>query len=272
MTSDPEPADEARKSVLGKVQLLLSAFHTGPLQMRLTELSRRSGVPKGTTYRLAQEMVRWGLLERVGDRYQIGVRMFELGQRVPIAAVLRAVSRPVLTDLYADTRASIHMAVLDGICVRYVEKITGSAHVVTHSDVGRHFPATCTSSGKVLLALHPDSERVCAELATTPFARMTSLSVGSWPDLRDQLDTIRRRGFALERQEAAAGFGSVAVPVAGPDGAVYAAVSAAQPLPQFHVDRLVPRLREAARGVSRAVHERLATAPGGFGPLTGPPD
>ncbi|NIB32849.1 hypothetical protein HBB16_15830 [Pseudonocardia sp. MCCB 268] len=88
--------------------------------------------------------------------------------------------------------------------------------------------------------------------------------------MRDQLDTIRRRGFALERQEAVAGFGSVAVPVAGPDGVVYAAVSVAQPLPQFHVDRLVPRCGGGLR-VSY-VHERLATAPAGFGPLTGPPD
>src|SRR4051812_24950948 len=114
-------------SVLGKAQLLLGAFESGAFQLRLTELSRRSGVPKASAYRLAQELVQWGLLERTGDTYQLGMRVFELGQRVPVAAVLRRVARPLLTDLFAATRATIHLAVLDGGHVLYVEKVAGEA-------------------------------------------------------------------------------------------------------------------------------------------------
>jgi DNA-binding IclR family transcriptional regulator len=180
-----------------------------------------------------------------------------LGQRVPLVAVLRSVSRPFLTDLFAETRAAIHMSVLDGPCVMYVEKVTGAAHNLEQSDVGRRLPACCTSSGKLLLALHPGASTVLAHFADGGLSRTTSMSVNSWEALQEQLAEVRRRGYGVEFQEAVSGFGSVAVPVSHADGVVYAAISAAQPMNQFKVDRLMPKLRLTAQGVSLAVERRL---------------
>ncbi|MDX3106102.1 helix-turn-helix domain-containing protein [Nonomuraea angiospora] len=51
--------------VLGKAQLIFGAFESGAVRLRVAELSRRSWVPKASAYRLAQELVQWGLLERL---------------------------------------------------------------------------------------------------------------------------------------------------------------------------------------------------------------
>jgi DNA-binding IclR family transcriptional regulator len=252
-----QPDAGCPNSVLGKARLILGAFEAGAYRLRLTELSRRSGVAKASCYRIAQELVQWGLLERVGDSYQLGLAVFELGQRVPVSAVLRVVARPLLVDLFAATRATVHLAVLEGSHVLYVEKVAGEANILTHSEVGGRLPATCTATGKVLLATRPEGESVVAGLDGTPLVRPTSRSTPTPAALRAQLVEVRRAGFAVELEETKVGFGSVAVPVVGADGSVSAAVSTTLPADRIATSRLVPALRATAAGIARAVERRL---------------
>ncbi|GAA4809505.1 IclR family transcriptional regulator [Actinomycetospora chlora] len=252
-----QPDAGCPNSVLGKARLILGAFEAGAYRLRLTELSRRSGVAKASCYRIAQELVQWGLLERVGDSYQLGLAVFELGQRVPVSAVLRVVARPLLVDLFAATRATVHLAVLEGSHVLYVEKVAGEANILTHSEVGGRLPATCTATGKVLLATRPEGEAVVAGLDGTPLVRPTSRSTPTPEALRAQLVEVRRAGFAVELEETKVGFGSVAVPVVGADGSVSAAVSTTLPADRIATARLVPALRATANGIARAVERRL---------------
>ncbi|WP_448616485.1 IclR family transcriptional regulator [Modestobacter sp. URMC 112] len=254
---DLDEGDGCPKSVLGKVQLLLGAFGAGAFQLRLTELSRRSGVPKASAYRLAQELVQWGLLERQGDNYQLGIRVFELGQRVPVIAVLRSVSRPFLVDLFATTRATINLTVLDEAHVLLLEKVAGEANDQAYAEVGSRLPASCTATGKVLLAMRPEGEAVVRHYEAAGLPRATSRSVATSAALRGQLSEVRSRGYAVETHETLTGYGTVAVPVTGYDGFVHATVSATLPANRMSVPRLVPQLQGAAAGIGRAVDRRL---------------
>ncbi|GAA0526238.1 IclR family transcriptional regulator [Paractinoplanes ferrugineus] len=247
------------KSVLGKAQLLLAAFGAGAGRLRLTELSRRSGVPKASAYRLAQELVQWGLLERAGNGYQLGMRVFELGQRVPVAAILRRVSRPALVDLYAATRATVHLIVPDGAHVLFLEKIAGTANVLTHSEVGGRLPASCAASGKLFLATRPDAGEVLGDLARRDLMRPTTRSVPTVEALRVQLDDVRKHGYAVEIEEMLAGYSSLAVPITDAYDVVYACVSITMPTSQLIVPRLLPTVRATAEYISREVEQHSAT-------------
>lgn len=241
-------------SVLGKAQLLLGAFESGAVRLRLSELSRRSGVPKASAYRLAQELVRWGLLDRHDETYELGMRLFQLGERVPASAVLRSVARPLLTDLFARTRATIHLAVLDAAHVLFVEKIAGEESVLTHSQLAGRLPASCTATGKVLLALSPDGRRHIGQLSRgAGLATLTERSVVSAAVLKRQLAAVERQRFAHEVGEVRAGHASLAVPVEGPDGVVRAALSATGPVSEVSVERLLPTLRATAARITRGL-------------------
>lgn len=250
-------AEQYPNSVLGKAQLLLGAFESGAVRLRLTELSRRSGVSKASAYRLAQELVHWGLLERRGEAYQLGMRLFELGQRVPASAVLRSVARPVLIDLHTATRGTVHLAVLDGGHVLYLEKIAGEANVHSHSAVGGRLPASCTATGKVLLALSEGGRAQLDLLQAENLPRLTSRTVTSFGDLRRQLAQIRSSGFAVEVEETRPQYGSIAVPVVSSDGRVLAAVSVTESSSRLTVRRLLPELRSAAATVARAIDRAM---------------
>ncbi|POX42920.1 IclR family transcriptional regulator [Streptomyces sp. Ru73] len=238
-------------SVLGKAQLLLEAFESGTPQLTLTELSKRSGIPKASAHRLAQELVQWGLLERQGDSYQLGMQLFSLGQRVPASAMLRTVARPLLTDLFARTRATLHLAVLDGTHVFFLEKIAGAANIHTHSQVGGRLPASCTATGKVLLALHPGGPEAVKRLPRTGLPSLTPRSVATVEKLEQQLAAVADRGYALEHDEVLSGHSSLAVPVTGMDGTVHAAVSATATTARMRTGSLLPELWSAAADIAR---------------------
>ena len=100
-------------------------------------------------------MCRERLLERQEDgRYGLGLRLFEIGERVPIYRSLSEVARPVMEDLREATRQRIHLAVLEGVDVVYVE-IVGANLLSVGSRTGGRFPAHATGVGKALLAYSP---------------------------------------------------------------------------------------------------------------------
>src|ERR1700749_1595363 len=75
--------NEPAISMLDRSAMLLLAFRPSGGGMTLAELCRSTGIPKATAHRLVAELVKWGLLERSGQRLRLGVRVFELGQLGP---------------------------------------------------------------------------------------------------------------------------------------------------------------------------------------------
>jgi len=69
--------------VLGKARLILEAFEVVDDDLSLSELVRRTGIAKASVHRLAAELVDWGVLERSGSSYRLGMRVVDLGARVP---------------------------------------------------------------------------------------------------------------------------------------------------------------------------------------------
>ena len=121
-------------------------------------------------HRLAQGLVDWGMLERSGFEYRLGMRAFELGSRVPRFRVLRDAARPFMERLHFATKEAVHLAVLDGLEVLYLEKVA-AAHAAKPSRIAGRMPLHATSTGKVLLAFSPPS--VLEEVVSRELNRIT---------------------------------------------------------------------------------------------------
>lgn len=238
-------------SVLGKVRLILESFTADADELSLTELVRRSGVPKATVHRLAAGLVEWGLLERSGTRYRLGLRLFELGQIVPRQRILREAVLPYMQDLIAATGETIHFAIREGLDVMYVEKIIGHRGLKEESRVAGRMPLYSTATGKAILAFSPPA--VLSEVLShglTPVTRYTTTAPGV---LRMQLDRIRREKVALESEETRLGYMSMAVPVFGRRHALVGAMSVTAPTTRLNEARFAGALRAATAGVTRTL-------------------
>ncbi|MFE3177866.1 IclR family transcriptional regulator [Amycolatopsis sp. NPDC059090] len=238
-------------SVASRVFALLGAFDSEHRSLSLTALAARAGLPLPTVYRMAAELVGLGVLERRGDRYVVGRRLWDLGLLAPVQSGLRQVAAPFLQDLYAATGATVHLAERDGLRVLYLDRLRGNASVPVVSRVGGRLPLHATGVGKVLLAWAPDDVQGEVFAALTRVTRHTITQPGQ---LRDQLARIRREGFAQTVEEMTLGACSVAVPVrARPDGEPVAALGVVVPDLRRGRSRLVSALQVTAAGIGRGL-------------------
>jgi DNA-binding IclR family transcriptional regulator len=240
---------DVMNSVLGKAHLILKAFTVDDDKLSLTGLVRRTGLAKASVYRLAQEMLHWGLLERVGSDYRLGLRLFELGQCVPRQRILREAALPFMEDLLLATQETIHFAIHDGLDVVYVEKIIMHRGLSQQSRVAGRLPLHCTATGKIILAF--STEELLEEVLQAGLTSLTQRTVTSPRVLVDQVKHAREAGIATEFEEIRFGYGSLAVPVFGGDRMLAGALSITAPTSRLNVGRLTGSLRTAALGIGR---------------------
>ena len=207
----------------------------------LSELCRRTELPRATAHRLAAGLERHRLLTRDGaGRWRPGPALNELA----IAATdpLLDAAAAVLPQLRDITGESVQLYRREGsarICVATAEPPAGLRDTVP---VGAHLPLDAGSGAKVLLAwATPQLQR--AVLTEACFSERT-------------LTEVRRRGWAQSNAEREPGVASVSAPVRDRNGEVVAAVSVSGP-----VDRIgrKPGVRWAADllAAAEALHHRL---------------
>ena len=236
-------------SVLGRAMTLVTSFGPAEVELSLAELARRTGLAKSTAHRLLNELATWDLVERTPGGFRLGMRLFELGSLVPRQRGLREAAAPFLADLFEATHETVHLAMLDGIEVVYIQKLDSRRGPKVPSRVGGRLPAHCTGVGKAMLAFS-SPERVDAVLAAG-LRRRAPRTVVAPGLLRQELAEIRERGVALEHEESTVGITCVAAPVLDPTGVATAAVSITGWVNSLDPGRFAPAVRTAAIGISR---------------------
>lgn len=222
--------------------------------MGISAIARRLGLPKSSAANLCATLVDTGLLRVQDGGFALGQRLAQLG-----AAYLAGVDQVRLfqdacRQLDAGRNETVQLALLsDGLDVIYLARRDGVFPVRLASAPGRALPATCTATGKAMLAaLEPaDLDRRLAEAG--PLPRLTAKSITSVPKLKAELSTIRRRGYALDAEEVIEGVMCIAsaIPSRGPsDQMLAASITLLKP-------RATPELLELMarelRGLTRSI-------------------
>lgn len=251
MTDLFEPARaKVPVNAAGRLLAVLDAFGPDSLALSLSDIARRSGLSLSTAHRLVRELAGWGALERdAAGRYAIGVRLLELAALAPRGLALREAAFPALDELHHRTRGNVHLGVLDGTKVVYVEAIRACATRPTSGRAGDRLPAHASGIGLVLLAYAPAEfqERVLGG----PLERLTPLTVTDPAELRRRLDQVRRQGYAVATGQITLPDIVVAVPVRDPAGDVIAAVSVVLETARARPRVLAGLLERAAAEITR---------------------
>lgn len=252
MTGPERPSGAPRSRRLSSVAAaarILREFDKHSTQLGVTQLARRVGVAKSSAHRIIWTLVDEGLLEKVEETglFRLTTTMRSLGASAETAQQLHEAATIPLDRLRALTDGTLHVAILDGGDVLYVERREGPGAIEVFRAIGSRNAAHCTSSGKVLLAFLPSEERdgLVRGLRLAP---RTGRTITSRTALRRELDQVRARGFAENRGESEAAMYSIAAPIRDSQGRVVASVSVAK-----YVD-------DVAAGVPRLQRPVLATA------------
>ena len=233
---------------------VLSCFDARHPRMTLTEIAAASGLARPTARRLLLTLAELGYVRAEGGSFALTPRVLGLGMAYVNALGLWDIARPHMENLVASTRESSSMSQLDGSDIVYVARVAVPKIITLRVSIGTKFPAVRTSQGKVLLAALDDTvlRHVLAlpsDAGLPPYANERSFA-----DIRDELRTVRARGWALADEELAPGIRSVAAPVRDGDGAVRAAlnvtVHAAETTVQTLVTEHLPKLLRTAGDIS----------------------
>lgn len=244
MTPQPEP----RSSVIERAALIMSAFTTVHGHLLLDDLTRHSGLPRSTAFRLAMQLVDVGWLERDADGlgFRLGPAMQALG-RPGRHETLTATARPELMALHDATHFSAHLSVIeaDGM-VHYVDVVRGDAPGEPPSHRGRRFPLERTAAGKSMIAGMSSS---AAERHLRERERQGVLLDG----VRRELPRIKHNRGVASRVGTIANkhVYALSAPIWGPSGAVGALSLASHK--SLHPS-LVPAILRSTYRIAEALH------------------
>ncbi|GAA1836238.1 IclR family transcriptional regulator [Agromyces salentinus] len=238
-------------SVLDRVTAVFDAFGEDDEGLGVSELARRANLPKSTVSRIAADLVGQRFLERDGDKFTLGVRLFELAITVEEPRRLRHLALPVMTELREVTGRAVNLAVLEGPDVVFLMTVRADPAEAPSARVGGRLPAYATALGKAILAFSPPAavERVI-EGGLHPRTRWT---ISDASEFRRELTGIRRLGVATEKEECVLGRACVASPVLGPGGVPIAAISVAGSAASVVPERMASAVRAAGITLGRRI-------------------
>jgi DNA-binding IclR family transcriptional regulator len=266
-TADAKQSDAVRASksgkdtdMVGKALGLLVLLGDEPRGASAAEISRRAELPFSTTYRLLGSLTRDGFVdyEPDGRRYHLGLRVFQLGQRVSNHHGFAGTALPLLRRLTELTAEATILSVRDGNHHLTVNKVDGPQTFRVTSDPGHLGSLHTTAVGKALVAFADEATRK-ELIESLELAPLTEFSITDRDAFRAEIDLVRRRGYATMDQENELGMRAVAVPVFNSQGHAFASLATAVPVFRLSMEALValvPVLQEAAAELAARLPER----------------
>lgn len=221
--------DESSRYVirsLNRALDILISFSADHYEFSIAELAKLLDLHKSTVHRLVITMVERGIMQRnpQSGRYSLGLKIMELGTIVLNHMDIRQQSRKFLEEISALYKETVHLVIMDKSEAIYIDKVEQPDAVVRYSHVGKRLPLYCTAVGKVLLSgLDPvNLELVVNSLDLVPKTERTIISRDK---LKEEVNLVRRQGYALDDEELEYGLRCIAAPILNHQGQVVAACS-----------------------------------------------
>lgn len=181
-------------------------------ELRMTEVSDYLGVASSTAHRLLAMLLYRGFIRQDESTraYRPGTSLTGVAYSILQRYDFRQELHPFLEELNKELRETVHLGLLDGPMVRFIDAVESPQAVRVASRLGMTMPAASTSSGKAMLARLGDDE-VRALFPGAELDGLTDKSLRRRADLEAELVQVRQRGYAVSSEESEQDVSSVAV-------------------------------------------------------------
>jgi DNA-binding IclR family transcriptional regulator len=247
MPNKREGAKRGKIQSVDRAARILETLASGPRRLGVSELAERLDLSRPTVHGLLQTLQAHGFVEqdRDSDKYQLGAGLLQLGNSYLDLNELRGRSIVHAERLAARADAAVRVGVMHGSSVIVVHHVFRPDATLQILEVGAQLPLHASALGKAMLAFA--GEGVLDDLTDEPLPKLTGRTLPERA-LRDELEQIRERGFARERDEAVLGESSIAAAIFDHAGHPVGAIGVVG-----DTERIVPRA--PAKGVPAAVVE-----------------
>ena len=210
MTPQPTPELSPVKSAERTVRIL-EALAASPTKLTLAQIQERMGYPRSSLHALIRTLreLKWLEADETGAAFGIGPHALLSGTAYLDRDPALPYAYEAMEDLRAETGYTVHYARRDEGSVLYLASRDTRDHAVPR--VGRKLPLHITALGQALLA-QLTAEEVAAVLPAALVSH-TPATITSFPAFHRELDAVRSRGWAFEREQGTPGVACVAATV-----------------------------------------------------------
>lgn len=231
------PAQEKIQSIdraLDIIEVLAENQHG----LGITEIAERIGLHKSTAYRIASTLVARGYASKTEKGiYKLGIKIIQDVSGYINSLELQTEARPYVASITSELGLTSHLGILDGDQVIYIEKMDFFSNLRIYSTIGVRVEAYSCSLGKCLLSNYSASQ-VRSIMSSCSFEQFTENTVASIDELIEDLNLVRRRGWAMDDEEAEIGHRCIGAPIFDYRGDIIAAISASGPTAQITEERI----------------------------------
>ncbi|MGE5702644.1 MAG: IclR family transcriptional regulator [Clostridia bacterium] len=240
---------DEQKSTVRAVERALDILlcFTDATELSLSEIAKQISLHKSTVHRLLASLEGKGFVIRDShtEKYRLGFRLWELSANLTHSDDPAYILLPEMERLRDTLGETISLYIRDGLERVRIQAVQSNQPIRRVAPIGVRMPLAVGASSKVLVAYADAS--VQEEILQDP----------NWPEAvnkqvyQEQLDEIRRLGYAMSVQEREIGAAAIAAPIFDRHGKLFAALTASGPsnrmTPEVMKDFAEPLMETAKR-------------------------
>ncbi len=227
---------------------ILSYVVNNSQKQSLNQVARSLKMNKTTLFRFISTLEHIGMLSKRNDIYVPGIKLFEMGSKVPVKQLIVDKVHPVLCRLTADVNETVNMGELYNNRVLYLDKTESKRSLQIRTVIGGTNPLHATALGKSILSILPDE--LCETIiANLKFEKKTPATITDPELLKKHIADVRAKGSGTDYEELEEGLYCVAVPLMIRQLNFYGAISFSGPSARFTpqwMAELAVKLKETA--------------------------
>lgn len=227
-------------------------------RLRVSDAAEDLGVARSTAHRLLAMLEYHDFVaqDTTTRLYVAGPSLTDIGLAIVRDMDIRTVARPVLEALGREVGETVHLLILRGSDVLFIDSVETSNVLRVGSRIGMVLPAYSTAGGKALLAYLP-REEVRSMYPNARLAKVTTRTVTGRAELLRELDLIKKRGYGINMGESESDIAAVAAPIIDRHGQMRASLAIAAPMARATEVRL-RRLGSSAVIAAKEIGDLLA--------------
>lgn len=240
---------------VAKALNLLETLVKSSEPLGVTDLALRLELTKSNVHRTLDTLRQLGYVEYLPEhrRYRASFKLWQLGTWISENLDIKQVASPHLHALADKTGETVHLCLLSGENVIYIDKVDCKHHVRPATRIGGSAPAHCVSTGKAILAFRPEA---VIKAVLGKLEQHTPQTIVTKKAFEAELAAVREKGVAYNRGEWHVETIGAAAPIRNAEGEVVAAVGVSIPTSRARmsdVKKLAPTIQATAAAISAAL-------------------
>ncbi|MFS0634467.1 IclR family transcriptional regulator [Mesobacillus foraminis] len=218
---------------------ILNKLSEYPDGLQISRLSEQVGLTKSTIHRLLATLSNMNYVtkDEETDKYKLGLQILFLSRNYLNNSNIVTIAKPILEKLCQEVNETIHLCMEDLGEVIYVDKIESNQTVRMYSRTGSRAPMYCTAVGKILLS-GKQKEEFETLISNMDFTPKTPTTITSKEVFRQEIEQVKRQGYAIDNSENEAVLRCIAAPIYDHKGKIIASFSISGPNNRVTMERI----------------------------------